>query len=150
MNDDLIHRLQHWQANSFVLYSTAHGFHWNVEGVLFTQYHDFFEKIFEDIYLTIDEIAEYQRKLQSVAPFTLKQMMELTTYGDPVVTTNSPVIMSGILLDMIEKMIEEVKDLFDAATIAREQGIANFCADRQDKLEFWAWWLRSSIKTITN
>jgi starvation-inducible DNA-binding protein len=148
--NELINRLRQWQANSFVLYSTAHGFHWNVEGVLFTQYHEFFEKIFEDVYLTIDEIAEYQRRLKELAPFTLKDMLSLNTYGDVMTSSTSPVIMSGVLLDMIEKMIEEVKDLFDVATAQREQGIANFCADRQDKLEFWAWWLRSSIKTTTN
>ena len=40
-----------------------------------------------------------------------------------------------------------VKNLFDVATSSREQGLANFCADRQDKLQFWSWWLRSSLKS---
>lgn len=147
---ELINRLKQWQANSVVLYSTAHGFHWNVEGVLFTQYHKFFEDIYTDVYETIDTIAEWQRKFNSPAPFSLNQFVELNTYGDIVVPSTSPIILSGILLDMIEKMIEDVKSLFDLATSEREQGLANFCADRQDKLEFWAWWLRSSITTTTN
>jgi DNA-binding ferritin-like protein len=58
--------------------------------------------------------------------------------------------MSEALLLMIEKMIEDVKSLFDIATANKEQGLANFIADRQDKLQFWAWWLRSSIKSTIN
>lgn len=145
--EELIAKLRQWQANSVVLYSTAHGFHWNVEGALFTQYHAFFEEIYSDVYATIDTIAEWQRKFQSPAPFTLNEMVNLNTYGDITSPSASPLAMSGILLSMIEKMIIDVKDLFDVATLEKEQGLANFCADRQDKLQFWAWWLRSSIKT---
>jgi starvation-inducible DNA-binding protein len=145
--EELIARLREWQANSVVLYSTAHGFHWNVEGALFTQYHAFFEEIYTDIYSTVDTIAEWQRKFQSPAPFALQEMVELNTYSNMITESNSPLIMSQILLMMIEKMIEDVKNLFDVATSSREQGLANFCADRQDKLQFWSWWLRSSLKS---
>lgn len=148
--EELIARLKRWQANSVVLYSTAHGFHWNVEGILFTQYHAFFEKIYTDVYETIDTIAEHLRKFDTYSPFTLSDFQALNTYGDIRSTSTSPQAMSQILLVMIEQMIEEVKDLFDVATNNREQGLANFCADRQDQLEFWAWWLRASLKTTIN
>lgn len=145
--EELIARLREWQANSFVLSTTAQGFHWNVEGALFTQYHDFFEEIYTDVYSTIDVIAEWQRKFESPAPFTLQQMAELNTYGPVSSETNSPLVLSQILLNMIDKMTEDVNNLFDVATAARQQGLANFCADRQDKLQFWSWWLRSSLKS---
>jgi starvation-inducible DNA-binding protein len=145
--EELIARLREWQANSFVLYTTAHGFHWNVEGALFTQYHAFFEEIYTDVYSSIDTIAEWQRKLQSPAPFTLQEMLELNTYGGVTSESNSPLILSQVLLNMIEKMIEDLKALFNVATSSGEQGLANFCADRQDKLQFWSWWLRSSLKS---
>jgi starvation-inducible DNA-binding protein len=148
--EELIYKLKQWQANSLVLYSTSHGFHWNVEGALFTQYHEFFEKIYTDIFESIDTIAEWQRKFQSPAVFTLKQFTDLNTYGDITMVSTSPLAMSESLLFMIEKMIEDVKIIFDIATTNREQGLANFAADRQDKLEFWAWWLRSSIKSTIN
>ena len=146
--EELLARLRQWQADSVVLYSTAHGFHWNVEGALFTQYHAFFEQIYTDIYETIDTIAEWQRKFQSPAPFTLQEMINLNTYGDISLESSSPLAMSQMLLSMIEKMIIDVKNLFDVATQQKEQGLANFCADRQDKLQFWSWWLRSSTKSI--
>jgi starvation-inducible DNA-binding protein len=144
----LIQKLKQWQANSVVLYSTAHGFHWNVEGPLFTQYHAFFEQIYSDVYDSIDTIAEWQRKFNSPAPFTLQDFTNLNTYGEVRSMSTSPIMMSETLLIMIEAMIEDVKLIFDIATSQKEQGLANFCADRQDKLQFWAWWLRSSIKTM--
>lgn len=145
--EELIYRLKRWQANSLALYATSHGFHWNVEGALFTQYHEFFKEIYEDVFESIDTIAEWQRKLDAPAPFTLNEMSSLNTYGSITAPSNSPIAMSGILLSMIEQMIADVKDTFDVATQQREQGLANFCADRQDKLEFYAWWLRSSIRS---
>ena len=144
---ELIGSLKQWQANSLVLYSTAHGFHWNVEGALFTQYHAFFKEIYEDVFESIDDIAEWQRKLDAPAPFTLKDMVTYNTYGDITAPSNSPIVMSEILLTMIEKMLKDINNIFNAATAAEEQGLANFAAERQDQLQFWAWWLRSSIKS---
>ena len=148
--ETLIQKLKQWQANSVVLYSTAHGFHWNVEGPLFTQYHAFFEQIYTDVYETIDTISEWMRKFDAKAPYTLQDFTINNNYGDVQVESNSPIVMSKQLLDMIEKMISDVKVLFDEATLQKEQGLANFAADRQDKLEFWAWWLRSSLKQTIN
>ena len=148
--NELINALKKWQANSVVFYSTAHGFHWNVEGPLFTQYHSFFEEIYADVYSSIDTIAEWLRKFDVPAPYTLQDFISLQTYGNTQVDSNSPISMSKQLLDMNDKMISDIKILFDAATLQKEQGLANFLADRQDKHEFWGWWLRSSIKSTIN
>lgn len=147
---ELIQKLKEFQANSVVLYSTAHGFHWNVEGPLFTQYHSFFEEIYTDIYGTIDTIAEWIRKFDSKAPYTLQDFMLNNNYGDVQIDSNSPIAMSKQLLDMIEKMQYDLVDMFDEATLQKQQGLANFIADRQDKLQFWSWWLKSSIKSTVN
>jgi starvation-inducible DNA-binding protein len=70
--NELISALKKLQANSVVFYNTAHGFHWNVEGPLFTQYHTFFEEIYSDVYATIDTISEWLRKFDVQAPYTCK------------------------------------------------------------------------------
>lgn len=148
--EQIINLLKKFQANSVVLYSTAHGFHWNVEGPLFTQYHEFFEKIYSDVYGSIDTIAEFLRKYDALAPYTLQDFTTLNTYGDVELESNSPISMSRQLLSMIESMISDIKILFDEATLQKEQGLANFLADRQDSLEFHAWWLRASLKQTFN
>ena len=148
--NELIMSLKRLQANSVVFYNTAHGFHWNVEGPLFTQYHAFFEEIYTDVYSTIDTIAEWLRKFDVQAPYTLQDFMLSQTYGDVQLDSNSPISMSRQLLSMNELMISDIKNMFDVATLQKEQGLANFLADRQDKHEFWGWWLRSSLKSTIN
>ena len=148
--DELVAALKRWQANSVVFYNTAHGFHWNVEGPLFTQYHDFFGEVYADVYATIDTIAEWLRKFDVQAPYTLQDFMGSQTYGDVQLDSNSPIAMSRQLLAMNEAMILDIKNMFDVAPLEREQGLANFLADRQDKHEFWGWWLRSSLKSTIN
>jgi starvation-inducible DNA-binding protein len=148
--EELIAALKKWQANSVVFYSTAHGFHWNVEGPLFTQYHTFFEEIYTDVYGTIDTIAEWIRKFDTPAPYLLQDFIASQTYGDVQLDSNSPLAMSRQLLSMNDVMIESIKQMFDVATIQKEQGLANFLADRQDKHQFWGWWLKSSLKSTIN
>ena len=148
--NSLIQALKRWQANSVVFYNTAHGFHWNVEGPLFTQYHEFFEEIYSDVYATIDTISEWLRKFDTPAPYTLQDFVLNNNYGDVQLDSNSPISMSRQLLNMNDKMISDIKIMFDEATLQKEQGLANFLADRQDKHEFWGWWLRSSLKSTIN
>lgn len=143
-------QLKTWQANSVVLYSTAHGFHWNVEGPLFTQYHAFFEEIYSDVYTTIDKISEWLRKFNEFAPYTLQDFIINNNYGDTQVESNSPISMSRQLLAMNDKMLSDIKIMFDESILQKEQGLANFLAERQDKHEFWGWWLRSTLKSTIN
>lgn len=148
--DTLINMLKTWQANTVVFKSTAHGFHWNVEGPLFTQYHAFFKEIYEDIDDTIDTVSEWLRKFDVVAPYTLTDFVSNNNYGDVQLDSNSPVAMTRQLLIMNDKMISDIKLMFNEATLQEEQGLANFLAERQDKHEFWGWWLRSSLKQTIN
>ena len=148
--EQLIAMLKKWQANTVVFKSTAHGFHWNVEGPLFTQYHAFFKEIYEDVDDTIDTVSEWLRKFDVIAPYTLTDFIANNTYGDVQLDSNSPLAMARQLLNMNSQMIADIKIMFDQATAQKEQGLANFLADRQEKHEFWGWWLRSSLKSTIN
>ena len=56
--NELITMLKKWQANSVVFYSTAHGFHWNVEGNDFPEWHSKFDEIYSDVYESTDAIVQ--------------------------------------------------------------------------------------------
>ena len=43
-------------ANTFVSYFKAHSYHWNVEGIDFSQYHSFFGDFYEDMHLSLIHI----------------------------------------------------------------------------------------------
>ena len=132
-------------SDTVTLKFKAHGYHWNVEGDDFPQYHDFFENIYEDFDGAIDTLAELISRLGEYAPFKLTRFAELTQVQDTDVTSD-PDVMSADLYKWIVASIEQLKDTFDIATADREQGVANFLADRIDMEEKWAWQLRSVLK----
>ena len=148
--DQLLALIRRYLANSVVFASTSHGFHWNVEGPMFTEYHEFFGDIYEDVDGTIDTIAEWMRKFDVQAPYTLQQFMDSQNFGETLTSSNSPIVMSRMLLVMNDKMINDIKEMFDVATLLKEQGLANFLADRQAAHEKWGWFLRSVIKQTIN
>jgi starvation-inducible DNA-binding protein len=53
--NDLIEQMKVVLADSFVMYTKAHGYHWNVEGTLFPMLHDFFGDIYAEVYGSIDD-----------------------------------------------------------------------------------------------
>jgi starvation-inducible DNA-binding protein len=146
---ELVNSIKTLQADVFTMYTQVHGYHWNVEGVLFTQYHSFFEEIYEDVYGSIDPISENLRKLNVPAPFKLEDLISNRTITD-VSSSNSPKDMVEKLIESNDIVIRDLNDVFAKATAANEQGICNFIADRLDKHKFWNWWLTSSLKSSIN
>lgn len=145
MNEELISALKVLVANQYVVYLKAHGYHWNVEGPLFSQYHDLFAEIYEDIYDSIDPTAENIRKLEGFAPFTLTRLMSLRTIGDADVLPD-PMSMARDLYNANEEILITIDNAFKLATAANHQGIANFLAERNDMHLKWCWQLRASLK----
>lgn len=148
--NQIIAMLRQYLSNSVVYSSTAHGFHWNTEGPLFSEYHELFGSIYEDVDGTLDTIAEWMRMFDVQAPYTLQQFIESQNIGDTSTETNSPITMCRMLLAINDKMINDIKMMFDAATTQKEQGLANFLADRQTAHQKWGWFLHASIKQTIN
>jgi starvation-inducible DNA-binding protein len=74
--DGLIKSLKVLLSDVVTFYFMSHGYHWNVEGSDFSQYHDLFGDIYEDVYPSIDSIAENIRKLDDYAPFSLQKFID--------------------------------------------------------------------------
>jgi starvation-inducible DNA-binding protein len=132
-------------GDAVTMYFQAHGYHWNVEGQDFSQYHALFESIYEDVYSSIDPIAENIRKLDQYAPFALKQFMSLRTF-DFGAAQQSPSAMAKALLKSNVSIIASLNKTFKTAMDEDEQGIANFLAERIDMHSKWGWQLRASTK----
>jgi starvation-inducible DNA-binding protein len=133
-------------ADSVTMYFVAHGYHWNVEGADFSQYHSLFADIYEDVYSSIDTIAEDLRKLDEYAPFTLSKFIDLRTVESVEVAPN-PKAMAKALLKVNEGVLVTIGKAFASANKANEQGIANFLAERDDMHKKWRWQLTASTKS---
>lgn len=140
----LINKLRDVMANVFVLYYASHRAHWNVTGSDFAQYHALFLEIYEDIYSSIDPFAENIRKLKS-KPYDLLGIVEKSTIDDDAIVVST----QGLATDLKKKnatVIVMLKDAFDVATSCREQGIANFIAERIDAHMKIDWQLTASTE----
>jgi len=143
--NELIKSLKVLVSDVVTFYFMAHGYHWNVEGSDFSQYHALFLEIYEDAYGSIDPIAENIRKLDDYAPFSLQKFLDLRTLDFKDVQPN-PKAMAKSLLTANEALLKSLKKAFDEAQKQDEQGIMNFLADRIDNHNKWSWQLRASTK----
>jgi HK97 family phage prohead protease len=122
----------------------AHGAHWNVKGVLFSQYHEFFEEIYQDYDSAIDPTAENIRKLDVDAPFMLPEFVADTEI-EATFIGGDPVQLSLALYKANEVLLCEIVEILDCADDLNQQGIYNFLADLQDRFSKWHWQLGTVI-----
>jgi len=122
----------------------AHGAHWNVKGVLFPQFHKFFQKIYEDYDAAIDPTAENIRKLDVDAKFMLPEFVAETEI-DATFIGGDPVQLSLALYKANEILLKEIVTTLDCADDLNQQGIYNFLADLQDRFSKWHWQLGTVI-----
>ena len=135
-------------ANAFAMYFKVHSFHWNVEGVHFSQYHDFFGEVYQDVFDSVDPIAEQIRKLGTYAPTSLTELIMAKTISDVMVVGDD---VKGMLLALKaanDEMLSTLNTVFTLATAANEQGICNFIADRIDVHKKHGWQTTSSLKGL--
>ena len=142
---DLNEELTELLADVVSFYFRAHGAHWNVKGADFSEYHKLFLKIYEDVYESIDPIAENLRKLGSIAPFTLGSFLALRTIDDAPAILQDPIALANDLLTANDIILDELSDAFDCASMYNQQGVANFLAGRIDQHQFWKWQLTASL-----
>jgi len=146
--NELTTALKILQANVTVMYYKTHQYHWNLEGIEFTQYHDFFGDLYQDVYNSIDLIAENIRKLNDYAPFSLDDLFKYKTLSEE---TTRVVLLSDILNSLSaanQEVLNSLNKVFSLANQANEQGVCNFIADRIDTHQKHAWFLRVSAKKV--
>ena len=148
--EQLINTLKQLLADTVALKFKAHGYHWNVEGDDFPQAHSFFESIYSDYEEAIDGFAEILRRLDTYAPFKLSRFMELSNNVAETEVSSDFSVMSADLLISNDAVLAVLKDAFDMADAAREQGVANFLAERIDMHQKWHWQLKAVIKPETS
>jgi len=141
--ESVVEFLQDVLANVTVFFAAAQRAHWNVRGTDFHQYHDLFGDVYDDVYGSIDPLAESIRKLGGF-PKTLSAMLGAAVIQDDSTATTA----SDLASDLMAKnamLVDMYKKAFDVANAANEQGIADFCASRIDMHQKWDWQLSSSV-----
>jgi len=141
----LIDELKKVHADAFTFYLKAHFYHWNVEGPNFPQYHDFLQNLYQEVFTSVDTLAELIRTLDSYAPGTLTRLKELTTIEETDDVPDAKTMMSRLLQEN-NILRASLLTTYNTADTTGEVGIANFLQDRIQAHEKHSWMLRSIIK----
>ena len=132
-------------ASEYSFALKAQNFHWNVEGPLFVQLHDLFDRIYTEVYGSIDTFAEELRALQIYAPASLSKFSMLTKVEDENAVPDFQDMLRELLADS-DKMANMFKIVFAMSEEAGDHGLSDFLAGRQDAHKKHSWMLRASLK----
>lgn len=146
----IIKELRPLLADNYVLYTKALNFHWNVTGELFSQLHEFFKKLYEDLQDTNDLLAERIRALGAFSPGSLQEFLSLTQlkensggskYGENLSYRQ----MLEILLKDFETVIRSIRKATELSAEKNDWGTNNMLAGLLEKQEKNAWMIRAHL-----
>jgi starvation-inducible DNA-binding protein len=141
--DELVEKMKVVLGNTFVMYMKTHGYHWNVIGSDFPQYHDFFGDIYGELWAAVDDIAEQIRQIDAFAPGTLSRMIELSNIDEDDKIPTAPKMVTN-LLDANEKVLTCLKEAYKLANENEVDGLANFLQDRMMAHTKHGWMLKAT------
>jgi starvation-inducible DNA-binding protein len=114
---------------------TVQGYHFNIEGIEFNQYHNFFSEIYKEYHDQIDTLAEYIRIVSDSKEYVniSASIVKLNTtiVSNPVVGGNSP-IMCKEIISINNILSKNFTDIFNLATTENHIGLADYCSCRID------------------
>lgn len=143
--DELVQALKIVLANHYAYSLKAQNFHWNVEGSNFPQYHELFGNIYEEVYGSVDVIAERVRTLGAYTPGSFRRYIDLSQIEDQVEIPNAVSMLQKLLAD-IQVIQTSIKTCYDLAEQSGNHGLSNLMAERQDAFAKHAWMLTATLK----
>ena len=145
MNAEIKLKAKQAFADSFLFYLKAHYFHWNVEGRHFSQDHELFGKIYEEVYGALDKFAEEIRTLDTYAPGIFNRFMDLSNIEQKGQIPSAEEMHSELMQDN-QKVISILTLLFESLEDLKLYGFADFVGERIDAHNKHQWMLRSTLK----
>ncbi|WP_068598063.1 Dps family protein [Vaginella massiliensis] len=133
-------------ADESILYLKTRNAHWNVEGADFKTVHVYFEELYTELQVVIDDVAEKIRTKQHYAPATMSEYLEITQLKEERKKKyDSLTFMAELLKDheticaFLNKAIQEIEAFPDVAT-------SDYLTGLLEQHQKTAWMLRSHLK----
>lgn len=132
-------------ADEYILLVKARNYHWNVQGPMFNDLHAFFESVYDELNLIVDEIAERIRQVGGRAPGTMSEFKNLGKINEEPGLIKTDREMVNDLLSGYETIIKEIRSRIVEEEDHRDEGTAHMLVDIMVKQEKRAWMLRSMV-----
>lgn len=122
-----------------------HGYHWNVLGPDFGEYHEFFRTLYEDVDGSVDDLAENILKVGFPAPYLLSDFIEMSCIKEDRQDGTSSQFLLQSSLRVMEHLYECHISSFHAAEQCDMQGLMDFLAARSDMYAKWIWQIKAFL-----
>lgn len=146
MSQELIDIAKVVMADTFKFYLRAHGYHWNVEGKDFYQYHTLLEKIYTEAWEAVDVIAEEIRAMDANVPGSMGRLAELSSLQDEREQPDAMTMLARLNQDN-EILLGNIQQAYAAAEADGNHGFSNLMADRQSAHRKHGWMLKATLRT---
>ena len=143
--EELIDAMKRYFATHFQYYTKAHGFHINVVGPDFTEFHMLFGEVYEDAQDAIDDIGEHIRAIEGLAPMSLKRIQQLGKINDAPESPDAMKMTEDLLADT-QIVVDHLEECHDIAVENKKYGLINFLEGRMDIHAKLMWKLRSTLE----
>jgi starvation-inducible DNA-binding protein len=137
--------LAKFMADTYTLYLKTHGFHWNVTGSMFNTLHLMFETQYNELWASVDVIAERIRALDAFAPGSYAELSKLTSLKEASGVPHAKEMIAQ-LLEGHETVIREARNLSLVAEKGNDEATLDLLTQRLQIHEKTAWMLRSLLR----
>jgi starvation-inducible DNA-binding protein len=132
-------------ADTYVFSVKVQGYHWNVTGPHFSEYHKFFGELYSEVNDAVDVIAESIRTFDAFSPGSMKRFLELTTIEEATNIPDGLVMISKLASDN-ERVIASLTSAYELCEKHKHYAVSNMLQDRLTAHQKHGWMLRSFIK----
>lgn len=140
---ELVEKLKQCLAETFVFKMKVQGYHWNVIGPDFPQYHDFFGDLYGELDDAIDALAEHIRQLDAFAPNSLSRMIELSSLEEVDTIPTASKMITNLISDN-DTVLACVTEAYKMAEDNEEFGLSNYLQDRITAHKKHRWMLKAT------
>lgn len=144
-NNKLVTDLTKTLGDTVVFKFLAQGYHWNVRGLHFQQFHELFGEVYEDAEGATDGLGELVRKMGHDAPYLLTDLAQLSDVQPRQTASNNPEDLAAALYAANNVVLQNLVAAFNCADEYNEQGVADFLAGRIDAHQKVRWQLGTII-----
>lgn len=133
-------------ADEFVLYVKTLNYHWNIRGMQFHSLHPFLEKIYQDQFSVVDDLAERVRTVGGTALGSMEDFVKFAHVREQQGFPPDPRAMFDNLVQDYDSILMSLRSAIDKMEEPfNDPGTCNLLESLLERQEKTAWMLRTHL-----
>jgi len=141
----LIELLNREVANFALFFTKLHQYHWFVKGVRFYQFHELFEKLYDEASENMDAIAERVLMLDALPAASFQEYLKLTTLSEAAGTETDMQMINQIVYDFTT-IDEEIRETIKVAQALGDEITVDLLIGIDKAIQKHLWMLKALEK----